>query len=192
MRIVAGTLRGRSISAPDGDGTRPTIDRVREALFSSLYSLRGGFEDAVALDAFAGSGALGIEALSRGAAQAVFYESNGRAAAVLKRNIDGCELDAAVARIVKRDVLAAPPTTQAPPFDLVFLDPPYAYEPERVLSMVRSLVDAGAVAHDAIVVYEHDNASANAVADAAHAFGFEAVRSKKYGKTGVTICKEQA
>lgn len=213
MRIVAGTLRGRSIDAPAGEGTRPTIDRVREALFSSLYSLRGGFEGAVVLDAFAGSGALGIEALSRGAAQAVFYEHDAKAANVLKRNLANCGLagksgrnDAAPwmpeanpssgagalgsaisTRVVKRDVLAAPPTTQQPPFDLLFLDPPYAYDATRVLAMVCTLAETGALADGAIIVYEHAIADAKAVTQAAEEAGFTQESSKKYGKTGITV-----
>ena len=184
MRIVAGELRGRVIEAPDGEGTRPTTDRVREALFSSLYSLRGGFGGAVVLDAFAGSGALGIEALSRGAASATFYESNTKAAAVLKRNLAACGVDAPV---VQRDVLLAPPTTHQPSFDLVFLDPPYAYDPAQVLEMTAALPLA-----DAIIVYEHDVKSADAVAAAAGAAGFAPRATKKYGKTGVTILKGEA
>ena len=184
MRIVAGTLRGRAIDAPTGEGTRPTIDRVREALFSSLYSLRGGFEGAVVLDAFAGSGALGIEALSRGAESAVFYESDAKAAAVLKRNLAACGIDA---RVVQRDVLAAPPTGRDPGFDLVFLDPPYAYDASRVLEMTKSLE-----LDDAIIVYEHDIKAKDAVAAAAESLGFEVAASRKYGKTGVTILKGNA
>lgn len=181
MRIVAGELKGRAIDAPQGDGTRPTIDRVREALFSSLYSMRGGFEGAVVLDAFAGSGALGIEAISRGAASAVFYESDAKAASVLKRNLATCGIEA---RVVQRDILAAPPTGHVPKFDLVFLDPPYAYDATRVLEMVKSLdLD------DAIIVYEHDIKSKDAAAEAAESVGFEVVASKKYGKTGITIMK---
>ena len=72
MRIIAGEFRGRTLLAPKGDGTRPTTDRVRESVMSTVFSARGGFEDAMVLDAFAGSGALGLEALSRGAARAVF------------------------------------------------------------------------------------------------------------------------
>ena len=84
MRIVAGRMRGKTIEAPTGDGTRPTTDRVREALFSSLYSLRGGFDGAVVLDAFAGSGALGLEALSRGARSCTFVERDRSARKVLE------------------------------------------------------------------------------------------------------------
>lgn len=187
MRIVAGELRGRAIDAPPGEGTRPTIDRVREALFSSLYSLRGGFEGAWVLDAFAGSGALGLEALSRGAAHAVFYELDAKAAAVVKRNVGSCGIEASRAAVLRRDVLQAPPTAQRPPFDLVFLDPPYSFDAEEVLGMVSLLRQGQALAEGAIVVYEHAIASAPGVDAAARAQGFEVRASKKYGKTGVTI-----
>ena len=192
MRIVAGTLRGRSIAAPDGEGTRPTIDRVREALFSTLYSLRGGFEGAIVLDAFAGSGALGIEALSRGAESAVFYERDAKAASVTRANVKACDLSPSKASIVQRDVMQAPPTGQPAPFDLVFLDPPYAYDPASVLAMVQALRDAHALADDAIIVYEHALKSKDEVAQAAEQAGFEVISSKKYGKTGVTALREQA
>ena len=187
MRIVAGSLRGRSIDAPPGEDTRPTIDRVREALFSSLYSMRGGFEGAVVLDAFAGSGALGIEALSRGAERAVFFERSDKAAAVLKRNIASCKLDASRATVLRRDVLTQPPSAAQGPFDLVFLDPPYAYDAAKVLALLSSMRQTGALAPDAIAVYEHALKSADEVAAAFAAGGFEAGKVKKYGKTGVTI-----
>lgn len=191
MRIVAGTLRGRPIEAPSGNDTRPTIDRVREALFSSLYSMRGGFEGAVVLDAFAGSGALGIEALSRGAQSAVFYESSKTAAAVLEKNIRACGIND-VATIVRRDVLVQQPTNHQLAFDLVFLDPPYAYDAAEVLAMIRALADAGALAPDAIIAYEHDTKARDAVAAAAEACDFEVATQKKYGKTGVTIIRSKA
>ena len=187
MRIVAGELRGRRIEAPTGEGTRPTVDRVREALFSSLYSLRGGFEHAIVLDAFAGSGALGIEAISRGAAYAVFYESDAHAADTVARNVRSCGIASDVVRIVKRDVLSAPPANQSPPFDLVFLDPPYAYDAQRVLDMVRSLADGGAMSPQAIIVYEHDLKAKEAVSSAAVKSGFAVHAQKKYGKTAVTL-----
>lgn len=192
MRIVAGTLRGRAIAAPEGEGTRPTIDRVREALFSSLYSLRGGVEGAVVLDAFAGSGALGIEALSRGAQSAVFYERDTKAASVMRANVKACGLWASRATIVQRDVMQAPPTAQVAPFDLVFIDPPYAYDPAEVLAMVRQLGDAGVLADDAIIVYEHAITAKGEVAKAAAHAGFETIANKKYGKTGVTTLRKQA
>lgn len=191
MRIVAGELRGKVIDAPAGDDTRPTVDRVREALFSSLYSLRGGFEEAVVLDAFAGSGALGIEALSRGADCAVFFERADKAVTVLKRNLAACKLGADRAVVLRRDVLSNPPTAVQGVFDLVFLDPPYAYSPSKALDLLCSMRQAGSLAPEAIIVYEHALKSADEVAAAFEAEGFELCSSKKYGKTGVTIAMLQ-
>lgn len=186
MRIVAGSLRGRLVDAPDGMDTRPTTDRVREALFSSLYSLRGGFEGAVVLDAFAGSGALGIEALSRGAQRAVFCELGDKAHAVLRRNVEGCKLGSAQATVLRRDVLKQPPAAALGVFDLVFLDPPYSYDAGEVLAMVRGMAEAGSLAPEAIVVYEHGQDAKNRVAEAAESCGFTVRAQKKYGKTAVT------
>jgi 16S rRNA (guanine966-N2)-methyltransferase len=98
-RIIAGTHGGRRIQTPKGDGTRPTSDRVREALFSSLESELGGFSGLRVLDLFAGSGALGLESVSRGAEFAQFVESDAKAAAVIKANIRELGVNAAVARM---------------------------------------------------------------------------------------------
>ena len=186
MRIVAGDWRGRTIEAPSGETTRPTTDRVREALFSSLFSLLGGFEGSIVLDAFAGSGALGLEALSRGAARAVFYESDANTAESCRRNIRKLGADRDRATCVQRDVLKTPPSAQEPPFDLVFLDPPYRYDPSDVLGFVRGLVDAG-VAREAVFVYEHAKNTTQEVAAAIAESGFEIISSRKYGKTGITV-----
>ncbi len=121
MRIVAGSAKGRRLASPAGP-TRPTSDRAREALFNSL-TLLVDLEGARVLDLYAGTGAVGLEALSRGAAEAVLVESDRGAVEVLRRNIEGVGLPGA--RVVKRPVaafLAAPPGV---PFDLVFADPPY-------------------------------------------------------------------
>ena len=189
MRIIAGTLRGRSIQAPEGSDTRPTIDRVREALFSSLYSLLGGFEGLHALDAFAGSGALGLEALSRGVDNVVFYEQNKKAASVLKRNIAGCGLGSDRAIVMVRDVFAGSVRTASSPFDLVFLDPPYAYETTEVLGFVQRLRDEGALAEGAVIVYEHGLNARKDMADAASSCGLDVIAAKKYGKTAITLLK---
>ena len=117
--MIAGAYKGRRLQAPAGSGTRPTADRVREALFSIL----GPLDDARVLDLFAGSGALGIEALSRGAAAAVFVDSDARAAAVIRRNLEAVGASAPVHR---RDALAYLRDARDAPFDLVFLDPPYS------------------------------------------------------------------
>ena len=121
MRIIAGEWRGRSIEAPPGRGTRPTADRVRETLFSMLVSRLGSFDDLNVADLFAGSGALGLEALSRGAASATFVESDPAAAAAIRRNADA--LGAANrARVLSGSALAL---ARSDPFDVIFADPPY-------------------------------------------------------------------
>jgi 16S rRNA (guanine966-N2)-methyltransferase len=122
MRIIAGRWRGRPLVAPPGAATRPTADRVREALFSMLVSRLGRFEGLRVADLFAGTGALGLEALSRGAAHCTFVERDRAALAALERNIAGLgaqSLSEIRAGAVER--VAAPPE----PFDLVFMDPPY-------------------------------------------------------------------
>lgn len=123
MRIVAGTFGGRRIAAPRGDTTRPTSDRVREALFSTLGPLHG----AVVLDLYAGSGALGLEALSRGAERALFVERDHRALDTLRANVDALGLAAEQARVRAGDAVrvARDAADGADPYDLVFLDPPY-------------------------------------------------------------------
>jgi 16S rRNA (guanine966-N2)-methyltransferase len=120
MRIISGQWRGRALIAPAGEATRPTADRVREALFSMLASRLGSFEGLRVLDGFAGTGALGLEALSRGAGHAVFIERDAAAVRALRGNIDKLGADATV--------IAAPIETigKAPaPCDLILLDPPY-------------------------------------------------------------------
>jgi 16S rRNA (guanine966-N2)-methyltransferase len=117
VRVVAGEFRGRRLAAPRGARTRPTADRVREAVFSMLGDVSG----ARVLDLYAGSGALGIEALSRGAASAVFVERDARAAAVIERNLASLGLEQEVLRLDAVRFL----TRAAGTFDLVFCDPPY-------------------------------------------------------------------
>ncbi|SIO03651.1 16S rRNA (guanine966-N2)-methyltransferase [Parasphingorhabdus marina DSM 22363] len=122
MRIIAGDWRGRNIVAPKGDTTRPTADRTRERLFSMLTSRLGDFADLQVLDLFSGSGALGLEALSRGAAHCTFVEQDREALAALEKNIT--TLDAATRSDVRiGSVLALGPARQA--YDLVLMDPPY-------------------------------------------------------------------
>ena len=187
MRIIAGEFRGRTLLAPKGDGTRPTTDRVRESVMSTVFSARGGFEDAMVLDAFAGSGALGLEALSRGAARAVFYVRAPEAVKVLQKNVEKMGLEPRRATVTRADVLERAPQFSRPPFDLVFLDPPYAYAAADVLGMVAGLVERGVAAPDALVVYEHALASNDEAAAAAAECGFELASRKKYGDTTVDV-----
>ena len=135
LRVIAGTWRGRKLQAPLGDTTRPTSDRTRETLFSMLTSRLGSFEDLTVADLFAGSGALGLEALSRGAASAVFVEQDPAAIRALRANI------AALQAQTRCDVRAASVLGLGPvkaPLDVVMLDPPYGS-------------GAGAVAPDKLV-----------------------------------------
>ncbi|MFD1787230.1 16S rRNA (guanine(966)-N(2))-methyltransferase RsmD [Sphingomonas floccifaciens] len=122
MRIIAGQWRGRPLAAPAGDATRPTADRTREALFSMLASRVGSFEDLAIADLFAGSGALGLEALSRGAASCLFVEQDRAALDALKANI--AKLGAKGAEVRASSVLALGPARA--PLDLILMDPPYA------------------------------------------------------------------
>ena len=122
MRVVAGAFKGRRLHAPPGARTRPTADRVREALFSML----GPLEGLRVLDLFAGSGALGIEALSRGAASATFVERDARAAEAIRRNLEAVGVEAPVHRREAMAWIGSPAALQSGPFDLVFADPPYS------------------------------------------------------------------
>jgi 16S rRNA (guanine966-N2)-methyltransferase len=127
VRVVAGRFGGRRLQAPPGRGTRPTSDRVREALFSTLGPLDG----ARVLDLFAGSGALGIEALSRGAASALLVERDPRAVAVIRSNLDALDLGTTEAEVFAGPARAALRTAseRGDTYDLVFLDPPYRSAP---------------------------------------------------------------
>lgn len=189
MRIIAGSFKGRLLRAPKGEQTRPTTDRVRESLMSALGSVRGGFDDAVVLDAFAGSGALGFEALSRGAACACFYEQDKAAWRVIGENARTLGLNATRADIRRANVLARPPLHARPPFDLVFLDPPYACDPVDIVRLPAALASCGALAKDAYVAYEHAAATAAAVGAAASQNGLSLVSRKRHGDTVVAILK---
>lgn len=183
MRVIAGMHRGRTLQAPKGNDTRPTTDRVRESLFSSLNSLCGGFEDAIVLDAFAGSGALGIEALSRGAAYACFCEKNRNALQALERNTSF--LPASSYAIMRNDVFKTLPRSQQP-FTLVFFDPPYACNPAQLCALLEKLAGAQLLDEDVIVSYEY---SAQAEEDALLScnIGLQLVSSKNYGNTSISF-----
>ena len=187
MRIIAGSLRGRTFDAPTGQGTRPTTDRVRESLMSSLFSARGTFEGAQVLDAFAGSGALGFEALSRGASRAIFYECDPKAFKTLSRNAEKLGLDSRVATLNRADVMQRPPLFSRPPFDMVFLDPPYAYEASEVFDMLSGMLSRGVLSRDALVVYEHAIDANDAHDVHAPEHGFRLAQRKKYGDTVVDV-----
>lgn len=137
MRIIAGEWRGRVLKAPPGGATRPTADRVRETLFSMLVSRIGPFDGLRVADLFAGSGALGLEALSRGAAHATFVEQDGAALAALRANCEHLE-SGDRANVLSGSALKLP---KAEPFDLIFADPPYG--PTSGSSAVAAVLKAG-------------------------------------------------
>lgn len=151
LRVIAGRWRGRRLATPEGLDTRPTSDRVREALFSMLGPLH---EDVRVLDLFAGSGALGIEALSRGAAHATFVEPDRRAMATITANLAALQAGPELARTDGRDARTAlrDARTAADPYDLIFLDPPY----EQALMLGADLQEdlVGVLANEARVVVE--------------------------------------
>jgi 16S rRNA (guanine966-N2)-methyltransferase len=149
VRIIAGTHGGRELTAPKGRATRPTSDRVREALFSIL----GDIDGLRVLDLFAGSGALGIEAVSRGAAQATLVDSAGPAIAAIRRNLDALGLDVEVVRQPAARFLQAA-SRDGRQYDLVFLDPPYRHASTLGRELTSALTPI--LALDARVVAESD------------------------------------
>lgn len=188
MRIIAGEYRGRRLEAPKGQGTRPTTDRVRESLMSAIHSARGGFEGARVLDAFAGSGALALEALSRGAATAVLCERDREAVSVIERNLRAVGLGRDEARLSRGDVLKRPPAPLAGhPFDLVFLDPPYATAPADVMAFVSRLDQAGDLAGDVIISYEHDGTDDEVVSALAAEGGWAIASHRRFGDTAIDL-----
>jgi len=152
MRIIAGAWRGRALSAPPGAATRPTTDRVRQALFDRLmhapWAGRAAVGDARVLDAFAGTGALGLEALSRGAAHATFIERDRAALLTLRANVAACRAEA-LCTVLPADALRPPP---GKPCGLLFLDPPYGAG--LVQPAVTALVAAGWAGSGTLVVAE--------------------------------------
>jgi 16S rRNA (guanine966-N2)-methyltransferase len=175
VRVVSGEAGGRKLVAPDGVDTRPTSDRVREATFNALGSL-GAIEGSTVLDLFAGSGAMGIEALSRGAAHATFVERDRGARAVIEHNLAATGL-AERATVVAADALAWLAGTAgggaARAFDLAICDPPYAFS---------EWPDLLAALPAALVVVESDR-------EVDPGPGWEVVRTKRYGTTVVAIVR---
>jgi 16S rRNA (guanine966-N2)-methyltransferase len=156
-RIVAGTLGGRRITAPPGRDTRPTSDRVREALFSTLEAMTN-LHGVRFADLYAGSGAVGLEAASRGAARVLLVEAEAKAARIARANVSALGLGEVVEVAPRRvdTVLALAPDR---PYDVVFADPPYAMEADEVARMLAALAEGGWLAPDAVVVVERSTRS---------------------------------
>jgi 16S rRNA (guanine966-N2)-methyltransferase len=189
-RVIAGSAGGRRLSVPAGRDTRPTSDRAREGLFGTIHALHGPLDGASVLDLYAGSGAVGLEALSRGAARALLVESDPRAVKVIRANIAALGLAGAdvVADRVERVLVGGPPEVAAPPgaggppeagrFDVVFADPPYALAGESVTAVLAALADQGWLAGGALVVVERSTRSGPVDWPA----GYELDRSRRYGE----------
>jgi 16S rRNA (guanine966-N2)-methyltransferase len=173
MRIIAGTHRGHTIYAPKGRDTRPTSDRVRENVFNIL----GAVDGAVVLDLYAGSGAMGLEALSRGAARAVFVEHDGDAVRAIERNLDKLRLSGAVLR---KDAVTAMAAEAAAgrKYDLVLVDPPYEMYTDIEPRIARYL--PALLAEDAVVVVETD-------ARVEPSLPLEQRTSRRYGAARITV-----
>jgi 16S rRNA (guanine966-N2)-methyltransferase len=172
-RIVGGSASGRRLRVPAGRGTRPTSDRAREGMFSTIEALHGPLAGVRVLDLYAGSGALGLEALSRGAGHATLVESDGRAVRVLRANVTTLALPGADVRgePVER-VLQLPPTA---PYDVVVADPPYTTDVGPVLAL---LVTNGWLAERAVVAVERSSRDP----DLAWPEGIEPLRARRYGE----------
>lgn len=171
MRVIAGTARGRRLSAPEGTTTRPTPDRVRESTFNALGSL-GAVVDARVLDLFAGSGAMGIEAVSRGAAAATFVDEDRRAARAIAANLAACDL-ADRATIVTSPVERFLAGVGDERWDLAVCDPPYAWTAEQWHGLLRALPAD-------LAVLESDRPVEPPP-------GWVVLRAKRYGSTHVVI-----
>ena len=175
-RIVGGVAGGRRIAVPPGSGTRPTADRVREALFSSLEAEFGGFHGLTVLDLYAGSGAIGLEALSRGAERVVLVEADRKAADVITANVKAVGLPGATVLVRPAEKVASGDNS-GKPFDLVFADPPYKLETLEIQGILVELAGNGWLADDAVAVVERGKREPWAWPE-----GFAALRDRKYGE----------
>ena len=180
MRIVGGRLRGRTLTAPKSQAIRPTVDRLRESLFNILAHGYGDpVTDARVLDLFAGTGALGLEALSRGAAFTLFVDDGAEARALIRGNVEALGLGG-VSRIFRRDATRLGPVHPLQPFTLVFADPPYGQGlAEQALVSAR---DGGWFAPEALVIVE-EAADAGFMAPA----GFTELERRRYDDTEFVI-----
>jgi 16S rRNA (guanine966-N2)-methyltransferase len=187
MRIVSGQYRGKVIVAPSGDATRPTSDRARQAVFNILEhaSWAPDLHGARVIDVFAGSGALGLEALSRGAGFCLFVETDDAARGAIRENIDAMHLFG-VTRVHRRDAtdLGLRPASAGEPFDIAFLDPPYAKGLGE--KAVAELVAGGWLAPGAILMFERGRGEVDPALE-----GFEQIDARDYGAARVLFFKLQ-
>ncbi len=176
-RVIAGAAGGRRLATAPGRTTRPTSDRTREGLFATVEAIRAGLHGAAVLDLYAGSGAVGLEALSRGAADVLLVESDGRAAQVIRDNIAVVGLPGArlVTDRVERVLRRGP---DGVPRDFVFADPPYAVSDDELGQVLAALLDHGWLAPGALIALERSTRSGPPT----WPLGYEYDRSRRYGE----------
>ncbi|WP_073950213.1 16S rRNA (guanine(966)-N(2))-methyltransferase RsmD [Streptomyces kebangsaanensis] len=177
-RVIAGRAGGRRLAVPPGHGTRPTSDRAREGLFSTWQSLLGGPLDGErVLDLYAGSGAVGLEALSRGAGHTLLVEADARAARTLRQNVRALGLPGAEVRAARAEqTVHSPPPDE--PYDIAFLDPPYAVTDHDLREILLTLRTQGWLAEDALVTVERSTRGG----EFRWPHGFDAIRARRYGE----------
>lgn len=177
-RIIAGAARGRLLATTPGRSTRPTADRTREGLFGTVTSILGDLDGAAVLDLYAGSGAVGLEALSRGATDVLLVESDGRAARVIRENIETVGLPGArlVTDTVQRALARGPDAAR--PRDFVFADPPYAVGADELAGVLAGLAATGWLSPGALVVIERSTRSGPVTWPS----GYLSERSRRYGE----------
>ncbi|MGW3460054.1 16S rRNA (guanine(966)-N(2))-methyltransferase RsmD [Streptomyces olivaceoviridis] len=177
-RVIAGRAGGRRLSVPPGTGTRPTSDRAREGLFSTWQSLLGGPLDGErVLDLYAGSGAVGLEALSRGAGHVLLVEADARAARIVRENVKNLGLPGAEVRTGKAEQVIRQAAPEEP-YDLVFLDPPYAVSDDDLQEILLTLRSERWLGEEALVTVERSTRGG----EFHWPDGFEAIRSRRYGE----------
>lgn len=176
-RVIAGAAGGRRLAVPPGNGTRPTSDRAKEGLFSTWQSLRGTLAQARVIDLYGGSGAVGLEALSRGAAHVLLVEADPRAARTIRENVAAIGLPGAEVRAGRAEkVVAGPPPSAG--YDVVFLDPPYDVPDGDLQEILLTLLMSGWLAADALVTVERRTRGG----DFDWPAGFDGLRSRRYGE----------
>ena len=184
MRVVGGRLRGRNLATPTSREIRPTADRLRESLFNILvHAYANPVEGARVLDLFAGTGALGIEAISRGAGFALFVDNGAEARALLRNNVEALGLGG-VTKVFRRDATELGPAHPVEPFSLVFLDPPYGKGlAEKALASLR---DGGWLTKEALLVVEEAKAAAFTTPE-----GFVELERRAYDDTEFVFLKSK-
>jgi len=176
-RVVAGAAKGRRLAVPTGTGTRPTSDRAREGLFSTVEAIRGPLAGSRVLDLYAGSGAIGLEALSRGAAHVLLVENDRRALAAVTANVAAVGLEGAqVVAVAVRKLVSAAPGGDG--YDLAVLDPPYSLPADEVAAVVSDLVTFGWLRTSAVLVVERSSRDVDWTWPA----GVAGDRTRRYGE----------